>query len=315
MVRVHAPELGDEASGAYANISSMSLEEQIRELLEVGEPRTRIARRLGIDRSTVSRYAAKVGYPSKARRESSFDWERIRAFYEAGHTAEECKRRFGFSSSTWDAAICRGNVVPRNPPTLGRPRGETREKVAALLAESVRPAEIARRLGISKPTVSYHARRIGFPVESKSAQRYDWDEIQRAHESGLSVRECSKRFGFALCSWHAAVKRGAIRPRPRKMPLETLLVEGRNQTNRSHLKQRLLREGLKENRCEICGVDEWQGRSLSMELHHINGDGTDNRLENLQLLCGNCHSQTDNWGGRALRRSAVSGGEDGVRAA
>jgi 5-methylcytosine-specific restriction endonuclease McrA len=43
-------------------------------------------------------------------------------------------------------------------------------------------------------------------------------------------------------------------------------------------------------------------RPLSMQLHHINGDGSDNRLENLQLLCGNCHSQTDNWGGRGIRR-------------
>jgi predicted HNH restriction endonuclease len=36
-----------------------------------------------------------------------------------------------------------------------------------------------------------------------------------------------------------------------------------------------------------------------MELHHVNGDGTDNRLVNLKLLCPNCHSQTANWGGRA----------------
>jgi len=39
-----------------------------------------------------------------------------------------------------------------------------------------------------------------------------------------------------------------------------------------------------------------------MELHHLNGDGQDNRLENLQLLCGNCHAQTDNWGGRGVKR-------------
>lgn len=84
------------------------------------------------------------------------DWTAVRAFYDEGHTVEECKRRFDFSASTWEAAACRGDVVPRDPPTKGRPRGETREKVADLLAAGIRPAEVARRLGISKPTVSYH---------------------------------------------------------------------------------------------------------------------------------------------------------------
>jgi DNA-binding CsgD family transcriptional regulator len=279
----------------------MGPEERVRELLAAGESRSRIARQLGIDRDTVRRYAAKVGYPSKARRASSVDWTAVRIFYEEGHTVEECKSRFGFSASSWEAAACRGDVVPRDPPTKGRPRGETREKVGALLVAGVRPAEVARRLGISKPTVTYHARKLGVPIRSRCAQRYDWDEIQHAYDGGLSVRECAQRFGFNLCSWHAAAERGAITPRPRKMPIDTLLVAGRRQTSRTHLKQRLLDEGLKENRCETCGIVEWRGRPLNMELHHVNGDGADNRLENLQLLCGNCHSQTDNWGGRGRK--------------
>jgi hypothetical protein len=82
------------------------------------------------------------------------------------------------------------------------------------------------------------------------------------------------------------------------MSIDELLVVGRKETNRSHLKSRLIEEGLKADQCEICGITEWRGRSLSVERHHLNGDGEDNRLENLQLLCGNCHSQTDNWGGR-----------------
>lgn len=76
-----------------------------------------------------------------------------------------------------EAAACRGGVVPRDPPTKGRPRGETREKVAELLAAGIRPAEVARRLGISKPTVSYHARKLGVPAEGRCEQRYDWEAI------------------------------------------------------------------------------------------------------------------------------------------
>ena len=69
----------------------------------------------------------------------------------------------------------------------------------------------------------------------------------------------------------------------------------------------MIRAGLKENRCENCGITEWLGKPLSMELHHVNGDGRDNRLENLQLLCGNCHAQTDNWGGRGVGRRRNGG--------
>ncbi len=45
--------------------------------------------------------------------------------------------------------------------------------------------------------------------------------------------------------------------------------------------------------------------TLSLELHHVNGDGQDNRLENLMLLCPNCHSQTDTWGARNKGRSVT----------
>jgi hypothetical protein len=176
--------------------------------------------------------------------------------------------------------------------------------VAELVATGLSFAQVAKVLGISKPTVAYHARRLGIPPVDKFKCRYDWDAIQAYHDDGNSMRECQRKFGFSTKTWADAAARRAIKPRPAAAPIQLYLVSGRN-TNRSHLKRRLLGEGLKRNRCELCGLTEWRGAPLSMALHHINGDGLDNRLENLQLLCPNCHSQTENFAGRGRRRLEV----------
>jgi transposase-like protein len=174
---------------------------------------------------------------------------------------------------------------------------KTREAVARLLAEGLSMSAIARELGVSKPTVCFHMRMLGVPPQEDFARRYNWDEIRAYYEAGHSMTECLREFGCSRNAWWDAISRGAIKPRPRLLPLEEILVVGRVR-NRHHIKRRLLSAGLKQERCEACGLTEWQGRSLALELHHVNGDGLDNRLENLQLLCPNCHSQTDSWGGR-----------------
>lgn len=56
------------------------------------------------------------------------------------------------------------------------------------------------------------------------------------------------------------------------------------------LKEKLIRDGLKENKCELCGINTWQGVKISLELHHKNSNHYDNAFENLQILCPNCHA-------------------------
>lgn len=173
----------------------------------------------------------------------------------------------------------------------------TRLEVARMLDDAVPRAEIARRLGVSKATVSYHARRLGEAIDERCARRYDWAAVQRYYDAGNSVRDCVRAFGFSSASWSEAVKRGVLIARPSATPISEFLVTG-TYRGRNNLKARLVKEGLKDNRCEGCGLVSWQGEPLTLALHHINGVRNDNRLENLELLCPNCHSQTHNYSGR-----------------
>ena len=73
--------------------------------------------------------------------------------------------------------------------------------------------------------------------------------------------------------------------------------DGTKQINSSKLRDKLFRDGLKEQRCEICGVQEWNGIKIPLELHHKDNNHFNNVFENLQILCPNCHSVMGNNSG------------------
>jgi hypothetical protein len=94
-----------------------------------------------------------------------------------------------------------------------------------------------------------------------------------------------------------------VRPPSREAkPLAEVLVE-ESTYPRVNLKRRLLAEGIKQPRCEMCGQDEhWRGSRMALVLDHINGVWNDNRLENLRILCPNCNATLDTHCGRKNKR-------------
>jgi len=90
----------------------------------------------------------------------------------------------------------------------------------------------------------------------------------------------------------------------RKKPLAELLVKN-SDCSRVYLKYRLLKENVLEYKCGICGLAQWLGRHISLQLDHINGVPNDNRLKNLRLLCPNCHSQTETFGTKRRKKVKI----------
>ena len=87
-------------------------------------------------------------------------------------------------------------------------------------------------------------------------------------------------------------------PNSQKYSMDEILIENSTYSNRERLKIRLVQEGYLEERCDECGITEWNGKPITLQLEHSNGKNNDNRIENLRFLCPNCHSQTSTYAGR-----------------
>lgn len=132
------------------------------------------------------------------------------------------------------------------------------------------------------------------------------EEIIKAAESSESMLLASTKVGLNYKTFRVHAKRlGVFKPNQSGKGTSKPKVEGKGKTSLKEilegkhpqfhtyeLKNRLYKAGLKEPKCEECGIFEWNGKPISLELDHINGVRYDHRLENLKILCPNCHSQT-----------------------
>lgn len=152
------------------------------------------------------------------------------------------------------------------------------------------------------------------PKKSK-VYNFSDEEFKDIIENSYSFAECARKIGLSVDGKNASIqikKRSAelglsldhfdpmkAAHNKTQYSLEEILVENSTYRNSDRLKKRLLNEGLLTYECVICrnkGV--WNGEPLALQLDHINGNHFDNRIENLRLLCPNCHSQTSNFSGK-----------------
>lgn len=89
----------------------------------------------------------------------------------------------------------------------------------------------------------------------------------------------------------------------RRKDLKDILVKDSTYLSSNTLKKRLIAEGILEEKCASCNIGpEWNNQHLTLELDHIDGDNRNNELSNLRILCPNCHSQTETFGGKSQVR-------------
>lgn len=148
--------------------------------------------------------------------------------------------------------------------------------------------------------------------------RYTEEQVRLAVEQSRSMAESLRNLGlraaganfrtlkrliayYEVSTSHFDPKWGVRVAPKRAIPLEQVLVKN-SVYNRSNLKRRLYAEGLKQRECELCGQGEdWHGRPMALIIDHINGVPTDNRLENLRIVCPNCAATLDTHCGRKTR--------------
>jgi len=141
--------------------------------------------------------------------------------------------------------------------------------------------------------------------------KYDEQEFISVCNNANSMLEAATMLGIHFNTFSRIAKKlKCYKPNQsgkginKKMPsinLEEILKGLHPHYQTFKLKIRLFKEGIKQNKCEVCEISEWNNKELNCELDHIDGDRTNHRLENLRILCPNCHSQTETFRAKNIK--------------
>ena len=138
------------------------------------------------------------------------------------------------------------------------------------------------------------------------------DEIVQASLSSLTASRAAAKLKIKYETYKRhAIRLGVFSANPGGKGLQKPKVDGSGkiklaeildglhpsyQTNK--LRKRLVSAGIKLEKCEVCGIEEWNGKKISFDLEHIDGNSRNHILSNLMIICPNCHSQTATYRGK-----------------
>ena len=134
---------------------------------------------------------------------------------------------------------------------------------------SISMNQAAIKLGMNYKTLCFHAKRLG---------------CFKTNQAGRGMKKVVKTNVISLSE----------------------IFEGKHNYQSHKLKIRLLKEKVKKHQCENCNLTEWLNNPIPLELHHKNGNSYDNSLENLMLLCPNCHALTENYRAKNIQNLSAS---------
>jgi hypothetical protein len=133
------------------------------------------------------------------------------------------------------------------------------------------------------------------------------DEFVKVCNEELSMARAASKLGIHFNTFKRyAVKYGVYNPNQSgrgmakkdngtKIPISEILDGKYPQYQTNKLRIRLIKEGIKKEECELCGIEDWLGKRLAFELDHVDGNSNNHLLNNLRIVCPNCHSQTETY--------------------
>jgi hypothetical protein len=132
------------------------------------------------------------------------------------------------------------------------------------------------------------------------------EQILECYNSGMNMHKTASQLNMTnVTLWRRAKKIGIAWTElknisGKKIPLHEILDGLHPYYQTFKLKNRLIKENIKENICDVCGISEWNGIHINMQLDHIDGDSHNHLLSNLRMICPNCHSQTETYCGKNI---------------